>query len=83
MKTIDVISIISCDSTIPTTVHLFPITDESKRNEIVKEAETMFVTFAKELGIEEEVIEEALDSGYYECQQSYDSISIVWTTIEI
>lgn len=85
MKTVDVITVVVNNASIPETVHLFPILDESKRNEIVEKAEDLFISIADELelGIEEEEIEEALDSGYYECQQSYDSVSIVWSKIEI
>lgn len=79
-----IINIIEVINGVPSINQSFGVYDEQLSEEIVKEAENLFIKLIKEnsLDEDEEDIESAIEDGYWETEfQQYYSVHIIWSEI--
>lgn len=82
----DIINVITMSAGVIDSIKSFAIYESQLSNEVVKQAEELFLQKAREFGFNEEEEgmseNELLDSGWYESPNgSYPSVSIVWSDV--
>jgi len=82
-----IINVITMDAGVIDNVHSFAIYEEQLSNEIVQQAEELFLIKAREFGYDEQEEDQMseddlLSEGWYESENgTYPSVSIVWSEV--
>jgi hypothetical protein len=79
-KKIEIVSVIELSSGILNSSRSFVIENEMNRTEIVLMAEKLFTECAKENGMSDDEVEDALDSGSYDNHGGYE-VLLVWSDV--